>query len=418
MRLDELVATSAQVTETPARLGKVAVLAGLLRRLRPDEVPVAVAYLSGELPHAPVGVGWASLRDPPAPTAAGTLELLDVDAALRRIGETSGPGSQAERRRLLTELLARATEPEQRFLRRLLTDELRQGALGGVMVDAVARASEVPTAAVRRALMLSGELGPVAAAALADGRDGLAAFRLVPLRPVQPMLAQTASDLADALARVGPASVEWKLDGARIQVHRVGNEVRAFTRNLADITERVPEVVEAVLALLVETVVLDGEAIALDHDGRPRPFQVTASRFGSRLDVERQRLSTPLSAFFFDVLHVDGEDVLDRPARERLATLADRVPGRLLVPRIEPGDAAEADRFLDETLERGHEGVMVKSLDAPVRGRPARRRVAQGQARAHPRPGRPGGRMGSRAPNREAQQPPSRRPRRRRPEAS
>jgi DNA ligase-1 len=213
--------------------------------------------------------------------------------------------------------------------------------------------------------MLSGELGAVAAAALAEGEEGLARFRLDVLRPLQPMLAQTAEDPADALARLGGAAAfEWKLDGARIQVHRLGDDVRVYTRNLAEITVRVPELVEAIRALPVEAIVLDGEAIALTGDGRPHPFQVTMSRFGSRIDVDDHRRRVPLSGAFFDVLHLDGDDLLDRPARERFAALASRLPPELLVPRLETGDAAEAGRFLDDALAHGHEGVMAKGLDS------------------------------------------------------
>jgi len=364
--LDEIARTSVAVAETPGRLAKIERLAVCLRRLRPREVPIAVAYLSGVLSQGTIGVGWASLRDLPPPTARPpTLELLEVDAALERIRTSTGPGSQAIRRRALVELFGRATEPERRFLIGLLQGELRQGALEGVMVEAVARAAEVPAPEVRRALMLSGDLGAVAAAAVAEGRDGLARFRLTPFRPVKPMLAQTADNLPDALARIHPAAVEWKLDGARMQVHRVGDEVRAFTRNLADITDRVPEVVEAVLGLAVPAVILDGEAIALRPDGRPHPFQVTMSRFGSRLGVDELRRTVPLSSFFFDCLHVNGDDLIDRPARERFAALAESVTNELLVPRVATNDPTEAERFLDGALERGHEGVMVKALDAP-----------------------------------------------------
>ena len=366
MLLDEIARTSVAVAETPGRLAKIERLAVCLRRLRPREVPIAVAYLSGVLSQGTIGVGWASLRDLPPPTARPpTLELLEVDAALERIRTSTGPGSQAIRRRALVELFGRATEPERRFLIGLLQGELRQGALEGVMVEAVARAAEVPAPEVRRALMLSGDLGAVAAAAVAEGRDGLARFRLTPFRPVKPMLAQTADNLPDALARIHPAAVEWKLDGARMQVHRVGDEVRAFTRNLADITDRVPEVVEAVLGLAVPAVILDGEAIALRPDGRPHPFQVTMSRFGSRLGVDELRRTVPLSSFFFDCLHVNGDDLIDRPARERFAALAESVTNELLVPRVATNDPTEAERFLDGALERGHEGVMVKALDAP-----------------------------------------------------
>jgi len=364
MLLEEVARTSEAVAATRSRLAKIEALAACLRRLRPEEVPVAVAYLAGELPHAPIGVGWASLRDRPAPAQEPSVELLDVDAAFREIGATSGPGSQARRRDVLAGVLSRATEAEQRFLGGLLTGGLRQGALEGIMVEAVARAVEIPAAEVRRAVMLAGELGPVAAAAAAEGRDGLARFRLEPLRPVQPMLAQTAEGTTEALARLGRAAVEWKLDGARIQIHRLGDEVRVFTRNLADVTDRVPEVVSALLALPVEAIVLDGEAIALAGDGRPRPFQVTMGRFGTRAAAELRR-SVPLSAFVFDCLHVDGDDLLDRPARERFTVLEAQVPEELRVPRLETDDAEEAGAFLDAALARGHEGVMVKALDAP-----------------------------------------------------
>ncbi|HSC91534.1 MAG TPA: ATP-dependent DNA ligase [Gaiellaceae bacterium] len=365
MRLDELARTSAVVAATSSRLAKVEALASLLARLHREEVAVAVAYLGGGLPHAPAGVGWAALRELPSAAAAPTLGLLEVDGTLRRLAEVTGPGSQALRRGLLAELLGRATAEEQRFLVALLLGELRQGALEGVMVDAVARAAGVPVAAVRRASMLAGDLGAVAAAALADGEAGLGRFRLELLRPVRPMLAQTADDLAAALERLGEAAVEWKLDGARIQAHRLDDEVRVFTRNLADVTARVPEVVAALLALPAHAFVLDAEAIALADGGRPRPFQVTMSRFGSSTDPEALRGAIPLSALAFDLLHLDGDDLLDRPLAERSAALAALLPERLRVPRIETDDAAEAERFLDDALSHGHEGVMAKALDAP-----------------------------------------------------
>jgi DNA ligase-1 len=364
--LDEIARTSAAVGQTRSRLAKTDLLAATLRRLGPDEVPIAVAYLSGVLPQGTVGVGWASLRHlPPPATPPPTLELGEVDAALDRIAAASGKGSQAARRRELTELFARTTEIERRFLLGLLSGEIRQGALEGIMVEAVARAVTVPPSEVRRALMVAGDLGAVAARAVASGTQGLAEFRLTVLRPIQPMLAQTATDLTDALGRIHPAAIEWKFDGARIQVHRLDGEIRAFTRNLADITDRVPEVVEAVRALSVDAVILDGEAIALRPDGRPHPFQMTMSRFGSRLDVPELRRTVPLSPFFFDVLHLDGDDLIDRPTGERIAALDARIPGELRVRRILTADSGDADRFLDGALERGHEGVMVKALDAP-----------------------------------------------------
>ncbi len=336
MLLEDIARTSAAVAETSSRLAKIELLAECLRRARPDEISVAVAYLSGDLPLGTIGIGWASLRDlPPAAASPPTLEVLKVEASLRRIGAATGRGSQATRRSELARLFSQATEPERRFLIALLMGELRQGALEGVMVEAVARAAEVPSSEVRRAVMLAGNLGVVAAAAVAGAPNGLSEFRLTLLRPLQPMLAHTAKDIQEALGRVRPAAVEWKLDGARIQVHRLETEVRAFTRNLADITDRVPEVVEAVRALSLRAIVLDGEAIALRSDARPHPFGVTMSRFGSRLEVEHLRTMVPLSPFFFDCLHLDGQDLLDRPARERFAALAEQLPQSMTVPRVE-----------------------------------------------------------------------------------
>ena len=365
MLLEEIARTSADVTATRARLAKVERLAACVGRLGAEEVAVAVAYLSGVLPHGTIGVGWASLRDLPPPAASADLELLEVHAALQRIGASSGKGSQATRRRELTGLFARATDLERRFLVGLLMGELRQGALEGVMVDAVARAAGVPPVDMRRALMLAGDLGTVARAALGEGPEGLARIRLMLLRPIQPMLAQTAEDLDQALSRVGPAAVEWKLDGTRIQVHRVGDEVRVFSRNLADVTGRVPDVVEAALGLPVEAVLLDGEAVALAGDRRPHPFQVTMSRFGSRQAVDEVRRTVALSPFFFDCLHLDGEDLIDRPATERFEVLKGRVPPDLRVPRAVVSGEEEARGVLDDALARGHEGVMVKALGAP-----------------------------------------------------
>ncbi len=362
--LRDLADTSDAVAATAARLGKVERLAGALSRAGPGEVAVAVAFLSGELRQRQIGVGWASLRDVPAPAAEPSLGVAEVDAAFERIGRQGGAGSQAERRRLLTGVFARATAPEQRFLRQLLVGELRQGALAGVMVDAVTRAAGLKPYDVRRAVMLRGDLGAVAAAALSGGAAALAAFRLEVGRPVLPMLAQPAQSVAEALDRVSPAAVEWKLDGARVQVHRAGTEVGVFTRSLDDITARVPEVVEAALALPVTSAVLDGEVIALRPDGRPHPFQVTASRVGSRSDPGTLRATMPLSVVLFDLLHLDGRDLLDEPGRVRHEALAAAVPESLRVPRVVTGEATGAAAQLAAALAHGHEGIVVKSLDA------------------------------------------------------
>jgi len=363
--LSEIAATSDGVASSSARLAKVERLAACLRGLDPAEVHPAVAYLSGELRQRQIGVGWAALRELPPASPSPSLTVAEVDAAFERAGRLAGPGSQGERRRLLADLLGRATAEEQRFLVRLLGGELRQGALEGVMVEAIARAAEVPAAEVRRGLMLRGTLGPVAEAALAGGVDGLRSFRLQVGRPLQPMLAQTATSVEAALARTGEAAVEWKLDGIRVQLHKDGDEVRLFTRTLDDVTARVPEVVEVVAALPVRSVVLDGELIALQPDGRPHPFQVTAGRLGSKLDVARLRTTVPVTLYLFDALHLDGEDLIDRGGADRHAVLAAATPAALRVPRTVTGDPAVAAAFLADALVRGHEGVLVKSLAAP-----------------------------------------------------
>ncbi len=364
MLLREVVDTSAAVAATSARSAKIALLAACLRRLNADEAAIGVAYLSGLLRQRQIGVGYASIRDLPPPAAEAALMLIEVDAALEAIGQQAGRDSQAERRRRVTELMQRATEREQGFLARLLIGEVRQGALEGVMIEALAKALDQPVAEVRRAVMLRGDLGAVAAAGLRDGAAGLSAFRLEVGRPVLPMLAQSADSIAEALGRASPAAVEWKLDGARMQVHVQGRDVRVFTRSLDDITARVPELVEMGLSLGVQSIVLDGEVIALRDDGRPHPFQVSASRFGSRLDVDRLRTSLPLTPFVFDVLHLDGRDLIDQPAADRHAALAATVPEVLRVPRIVTDDVAAGEEFMRQTLAHGHEGVLVKALDS------------------------------------------------------
>ena len=360
MRLDELVEASAAVTATQARNEKVGLLAALLARAGPDEVAPVVSWLSGGLTQRQIGVGYAQLRERPAPAAEATLTVAELERALGAIGAMHGPGSVTERRAAVQALLARASAAEQDFMTRLLLGDLGQGALAGVMTDAAARAAGVPGSELRRALTLHGDLPAVAAVALRDGRAGLAAIRLEVGRPLAPMLAGTAADVATALARTGPAAIDWKLDGARLQVHRDGDDVALFTRTLDDVTARLPEVVAAARALPVRAIVLDGEAIALRADGRPEPFQVTAARFGTR-----GARATPLASLFFDVLHVDGEDLLDEPLARRSEALGSVVAPELRVPRAVAEDAGEAAQLFDAALAAGHEGVVVKALDAP-----------------------------------------------------
>jgi ATP-dependent DNA ligase I len=359
--LVRIAEVSQAVGATSARLAKIDLLATALREAGPLEVPIAVAYLSGELPQRQIGVGWAALRDGFPPAAVPTLGLAEVDAAFSAIGAVAGKGSAAARKALVGELFGRATSAEQRFLVGLLSGELRQGALEGVMTDAVARAASVPVADVRRAMMLRGSLGAVAAAALAGGSEALYAFGLEVGRPVRPMLAASATSIEEALAKIGSgvqAAVEWKLDGIRIQAHLSGGSVRLFTRTLDEITGRVPEVVATLGKLPVRAAVLDGELIALREDGRPLPFQDTSSRAASAE-------GPPLSVFLFDALHLEGADLIDLPDWKRHAELAWAVPSELLMPRLVTDSAAQASEFFGDAVARGHEGVVVKSLDTP-----------------------------------------------------
>jgi DNA ligase-1 len=364
--LIDLARTSAAVASDSARLAKVAHLAELLGRVRPGEAEIAIAYLSGELPQRQVGVGGAMLREVPEPRQVATATLTGVNDLLDRIKAQTGAGSQAARKALLAELFGALTSQEQSFLRRLLWGELRQGALDGVMIEAIAKAAGVPSAEVRRALTLRGWLPAVGSAALTGGVEALRAFHLEVGRPVSPMLAQSAPTVAAALEKIGgPAALEWKLDGIRVQAHRSGSEVGVFTRDLRDITPQVPELVEAVLGLPSTDLVLDGEVIALRADGRPEPFQVTAGRVASRIDVSRLREQVPLSVFFFDALRADGADLLDLPDSERHAVLARAVPENLLTPRLVTADPAEGETFFADVVRRGHEGLVVKSLETP-----------------------------------------------------
>ncbi|WIM88111.1 ATP-dependent DNA ligase [Candidatus Mycobacterium wuenschmannii] len=368
MLLIDVATASTEVGGSASRKAKTARIAELLAQAtsEPALAAIVVAWLSGELPQRQIGVGWAALRSIPPPTASASLTVDGVDAALSAIGAVSGKGSQARRAELLAQLFSAATEVEQTFLRRLLTGELRQGALIGVMADAVAAAAGVPAAAVRRAAMLGGALPAVAAAGLSGGIAALDEFTLRVGRPVGPMLAQTAAGVSEALEKLGGKGVfEAKLDGARVQIHRCGGEVTVYTRSLDDVTARLPEVVEATLALPVRDLIADGEAIALRPDGRPYPFQVTGSRFGRSVDVAAARTAQPLSVFFFDILHRDGDDLLDAPTSERAAALDAIVPRQNRVDRLVTSDPVAAEEFLRATLAAGHEGVMAKSLTAP-----------------------------------------------------
>ncbi|WP_031485882.1 ATP-dependent DNA ligase [Streptomyces bicolor] len=368
MLLTRLARVSQEVAATSARSRKIALLAELFRDAEADDVPIVIPYLAGRLPQGRLGIGWKVLSRPVAPAAEPTLTVREVDARLTELGKVSGAGSQAERARLVGELMGAATEDEQRFLFGLITGEVRQGALDAVAVEGLAVATGAPPGDVRRAVMLAGSLQNVAQALLADGPESLARFRLTVGRPVLPMLAHTASSVAEAVGKLGACAVEEKLDGIRVQVHREGDTVRIYTRTLDDITDRLPELTSAALELRGERFILDGEVIAFDDAGRPRSFQETAGRVGSRTDVTTAAKEIPVSPVFFDALSVDGHDLLDLPFAERHAELARLVPEPMRVRRAlvsGPDDLPRAESFLAETLERGHEGVVVKALDAP-----------------------------------------------------
>jgi DNA ligase-1 len=369
VRFLDLAATSAAVSATSGRKAKIDLLADALRRLAADEVAAGSAYLAGELRQRQTGVGWAGLRDLPPPAAEPSLTVGAVDAAIAELSVVAGPGSQARRRELVGALFAAATADEQRLLVGLFSGELRQGAQAGLLADAIARAAEVPAVAVRRALLLSGDLKQVAVSALSGGAAALAAISLRVGTPLTPMLAQAATDVTAALQATGsPAAVDVKLDGIRIQVHRSGDDVGVFTRSLDDITSRVPEVVAAVRALPVRELVLDGEAMALDAAGRPRPFQETSSRAatrGARRGGQGPSSGPALTPYFFDLLHLDGTDLLDEPGRVRWAALAGALPADLLVGRRLVDTVEQANDAFAAALAAGQEGVVVKAVEAP-----------------------------------------------------
>ncbi len=365
--LAELAATSRRVADTPSRNAKIAELAACLRRLAPAEIEIGVGYLSGETRQGRSGIGYALLRDahPNTSIDAPSLTVADVDAALARIATTAGAGSKSERIGILSALLARATPEERDFLFRLLLGELRQGAQESLMIDAVAAAASLPAFSVRQAAMVANGIAAVAHAALTEGVAGLRRFALVLMQPVAPMLAQPADGVAETLRALGTAAFEWKLDGARVQVHKRGDEVRIFTRNRNDVSASAPEIVDALRAVQVRELILDGEAIALKGNGAPQPFQVTMRRFGRTLDVPAMQASLPLSVFFFDCLRHDTDTLTEAPASERFDALSRALPAPLVIPRIATSDVATAEAFYDDALRRGHEGVMAKSLVAP-----------------------------------------------------
>lgn len=366
MRLVDLVETSQRVGAVSGRLEKIEHLATLLRRAGPEETEIAVSFLTGRMRQGRIGIGWAALREarPPSGAEPPTLTLREVDETFSRIAGTSGKGSTKEKGRLLHDLLTRATSDEQTFLSKLIFGELRQGALEGVMAEAIAKAADIPAKVVRRAVMAEGDMASVAKIAMTEGAEALEQFGIQLFRPVQPMLASPAEDVGNALERLGEAALEYKLDGARVQIHKQGDEIKVYSRRLREVTHAVPEIVEITRALPARELVLDGEVIALRANGTPLPFQVTMRRFGRKIDVEKLRETLPLTPFLFDILYLEGDSLIDEPQSRRAGILADRASPDLIVPRTIVSSAEDAAAFLNAALKQGHEGIMAKARDA------------------------------------------------------
>ncbi len=362
MLYEHLAAASSDVGATTRRTAKIARLATVITNVEPSVLPVAVAHLSGRLPQGRLGVGYSLLSALDVSVAATpTLTVAEVHRTFTDVKNATGSGSRAAKTSLLEALLRRATDVEQRLILGLLAGDIRQGALDGVMGAAISVAFDVDAALVRRAAMLSGDLASVAVTAAGEGESGLAAYRLRLFQPIQPMLASTAESVGAGVEAVGDAIIDWKLDGARVQIHYDGSAVHVFTRNLRDVTSQLPATVAAVAGLDVNSAVLDAEVISLGPDRRPHPFQETMSRFGRRADPADDQRPPPLSTFVFDVLQLNGRDLIDVALAERSDRLADIVPEEMMIPRIRTSDRAAAEGFFTRALEAGHEGVVVKA---------------------------------------------------------
>lgn len=367
MLLARVVEASHRIAETTKRREKTEILAAVLRQLRPAEVEATVAFLSGAIRQGRIGIGFATLQRTGVQDATDnaaevpTLEVLDVDKTLSEIADVQGAGSEQRRRHLLNTLLGRSTRDEQHFLARLLAGELRQGALEGIMLEGLAKASGLSVGRIRRASMMAGSAAAIARSVLEHGEAGLSQFDIQLFRPVQPMLAGTAEDVGEALAGLGEAALEYKLDGARVQVHKSGDEVAVYSRQGNDVTVAVPEVVSAVRSMPASSLILDGEVLSLLPDGRPQPFQVSMRRFGRRTDIDTVARELPMTAFWFDLLYINGAPLLDEQQAARFAELGLLVPPENLIPNLVTSDSAKAEEFLHTSLARGHEGVMAKA---------------------------------------------------------
>ena len=364
MQLGAVVDISQRVAATSRRTEKIDLISSALKEAAPDEVGIIAAYLSGATRQGRIGIGYATLRHASAtPAVDASLEIGEVDRTLDSLANVRGSGSEQRKAELLHSLFAKATGAEQEFLTRLLMGELRQGALEGILLEAIAKASGIALERIRRAVMMAGDAAEVAKAALAPG-GRLDSYDIQLLRPVKPMLAQTSEDAEAALAEFGETAFEYKFDGARVQVHRAGDEVRVFSRALNDVTAAAPEIVEAALQLPARNFILDGEVLSFTPDGRPQPFQVTMRRFGRKLDVHRMRAELPLTPVWFDLLYLDGAPLVDEGQARRFAALEELSLPEHLIPNLITANAEEAEDFLRQSLDRGHEGVMAKARDS------------------------------------------------------
>lgn len=362
MLFAQLVETSRAIGSTTKRLQKTDLLATLLKQLQPDEIETAVAFLSGATRQGRVGIGYAAIRDARTKAAENpTLQIMDVDRTLDQIAGVQGSGADRNRRELLNRLFTQSVEIEQNFLTGLLMGEIRQGALEGIMLDALAKASNISADRIRRAAMMGGGVAAIARKVLTEGEAGLHGFDVQLFRPVQPMLAQTAEDVNDAIDQLGEAALEYKFDGARVQAHKSGDQVAIYSRQQNDVSAAIPEIVQAVRALPANDLILDGEVLSLDAEGRPQPFQVSMRRFGRKVNVDELLNELPMSPFWFDLLYLDGGSLIDEPQSRRFGQLEQLAPATNLVPHLVTADQNAAEDFLHQALARGHEGVMAKS---------------------------------------------------------
>jgi DNA ligase-1 len=365
--LRDLVDISEKVGAAPKKKEKASLLAQFFRRAREKEISLAAFYLSGELPQGRLGIGWATLQEAFKGSSfqPNPLSLIDLDLYLESIAREKGSGSSGRKVQSLREILSHSEEREKEFLAKLIMGEIRQGALEGLVLEALAQATSLPIDLLQRSLMFSGSIGEVARTAVEEGASGLFRFQPKLFHPISPMLASPVEGEVEAIERLGEAGWEYKIDGARIQVHKDGEEIRIFTRHLKEITESVPEIITLAKKFPMDKAIFEGEAIALREDGRPLPFQTTMRRFGRIQDVEKIQKEIPLKPFFFDLLHLDGESLIENSYKERFGQLSERIPPEYLIPRMVTAEGQKVQEFLLQSLKEGHEGLMAKGLDSP-----------------------------------------------------